>query len=247
MPHGAPDWNKYRRESATFPVQDMAELAARLGSPVVFDRRGDVYWFDDFEHGFNRWGHTGSGTDNTQLISPDFPFHGGYSIKLTTGSTPDSEASMYTFLPYTQLGQWGLEVSFNPNFDLLYSRFTLTIYTGTYRHQASVRYDYANTRLEYLDLAGNWQTVPLSLDPDITHPYWSTIKLVADFPNDLWTRILLNDYAYPMLTPAGLPIPLYAPLDDPDPALQIEIYAQGPAVGNEYTYIDNVIITRDEP
>ena len=57
MAHGAPDWFGTTPQGMVHRVADLAELAARLGSPDVFDRRGNVLFMDSFENGQNNWSH----------------------------------------------------------------------------------------------------------------------------------------------------------------------------------------------
>jgi len=47
----APDWYKYLPGSDRYILEDMGELAARLRSPITYDRRGEVLYFDMMEHG----------------------------------------------------------------------------------------------------------------------------------------------------------------------------------------------------
>lgn len=55
MPRGMPDWGEYSPQEVVSKLLDNAELAARLGSPVLFDRRGTVIFMDDFNCGVNHW------------------------------------------------------------------------------------------------------------------------------------------------------------------------------------------------
>ncbi|GAH83946.1 unnamed protein product, partial [marine sediment metagenome] len=55
MPRGQPDFGMYASASTIGSVSDLAELAVRLGSINIFDRRGKVIDFDDFEDVRKGW------------------------------------------------------------------------------------------------------------------------------------------------------------------------------------------------
>ena len=57
-----PDYGRLSAQATVFPVTDLGELAARLGSIVSHDRRGDVIWLDGFEDGLDKWQPTTSGS-----------------------------------------------------------------------------------------------------------------------------------------------------------------------------------------
>ena len=55
MAHGARDFGIYAPKETIVTIEDLGELAVRLGSPVNYDRKGDVVWVDGFEDGIDKW------------------------------------------------------------------------------------------------------------------------------------------------------------------------------------------------
>jgi len=242
MPHGAPDWHKYRKDSPTFPLEDLAELAARLGSIVTFDRRGELFWFDDFEHGLQKWYAYGSGTGNSQTISPTILYHGGYAAKLATGSDTARTANLLRYFPSVITGKWGAEFSFNATTGMRYTRLDLGLYDGATYHSANVRYDWTNNKLQYQDADLAWQDIATAIDLPQSNFLFHTLKLVADFTTDEYVRCILNQTQY------SLPdIPIHTSASAAGPYFGLLIQAQTDLDANHTTYIDYCIVTQNEP
>ena len=55
MPRGQADFGQYAVKEVSASISDMGEVAARLGSIDIYDKRGDVVFFDNFEGAFLRW------------------------------------------------------------------------------------------------------------------------------------------------------------------------------------------------
>ena len=60
MGHGYPDYGTQGPVSTVHSIQDLGELAVRLGSIVTFDRRGNVLWLDGFDSGIGAWSKGGN-------------------------------------------------------------------------------------------------------------------------------------------------------------------------------------------
>lgn len=242
MPHGAPDFYRYRRDSVTYPLEDLAELAVRLGTPHSFDRRGDIIWFDDFSGQFPGWTRTALGPAAGIAISPEWALTGGYSIGLTSSTTAGLATYILRRLAYPVLSRIGLEVAFTLNPDHDYLEFDLALFDGVNRDYTSVILDYVNTRLRYLDVAGNPQTIVDGLNLSTDPGHFHIIKMVVDFVNNWYVRVIFNNVSYD-LTGTLYNIAGWAP----SPHLRVTIGAYSQAATNPTTYIDRVIVTQDEP
>lgn len=242
MPHGAPDWYKYRRDSRTFPIDDLAELAARLWSPHTFDRRGDILWMDDFHHGLGGWQPSVLNSGASVAISPDYFLSGGYSARLTGGSSAAGVAYIFTHLAYPVLSRIGLEVaiSCDGNMDELY--FHLRLYDGAFYDWAAARVDFTNNRLRRMDDGGGWEDVAtgLRLEQDVFH--FNFLKLVVDFVHNTYERLIWNNTTYDLR-----PNPIFTTGSGLGPYLFVEILVDPTTGTNAVAYVDRVIITQDEP
>ena len=97
MAHGHPDYGGAAPLATVYTLQDLAELAARLGSIDVFDRRGNVLLLDDFESGIKKWLFGGTGSYSAGWIC-DRAEHGGFCLSIQTEGAATSLVSAYRYL-----------------------------------------------------------------------------------------------------------------------------------------------------
>ena len=240
--HGAPDWSKYRPDSVTFPVEDLAELAVRLGSIVSFDRRGDVFWMDDFENGLSGWRKLTSGAGAAVATSSTKARNGGYSTKLTSGVTASRYAGISHYLPFPHLSKWGFECHAAINASIEELRLSVRLNDGTTWHDFWVKYDHLNTRLQYFAPGSAWTTFATNVDLLHSDDLFLALKLVVNLNAKSYARLITNETTYDMssLLPSTYNETLTAHLN-------YQIRATGNTDDNAVTYIDDVIITQDEP
>ena len=225
-----------------YSVTDLGELAARLGSIVTFDRRGDVVWLDDFESGVGKWLPVTSGVGAGVVVSNSYARNGLYSCELTAGTTMAQVATIQRVLPYPVLSRMGFECSFAFDSNLAEIYLTFDMFDGASQHIAEVRYDYVNKKLQYRDSDNNWQDIATSLDlRQSYYPFW-VWKLVVDFANEEYVRLVLNETEHKLdgiayrKTAAGTIA-----------SLRPSITNRGAAAANAVVYVDDVIITQNEP
>lgn len=241
MPHGNRDYFTSMPMSTMYSMIDAGELAARLGSIVTFDRRGNVLWLTGFEEGLAEWSAGGKGSGFSVSVSTYRAFSGGYSCKLVPGSTPTYEASIsrYHYLPPSL--KIGFEFSFLPSIKLGYLYNRMYFNKDGYAHFTKVRYDNTNKSIDYWGSSGNY--VPLVTDIDLAShkPWWSVLKWVYDLGKGEYVRLLINHMQYDL---RGI-----APQITPSPNRNNLFYDIGLVQadgGQGATYIDNVILTINE-
>ena len=242
MPHGAPDWYKYRRDSTTFPVDDLAELAVRLRSPVQFDRRGDVIWFDTFDGNAPGWSSLSNGTGASVAISPDYALYGGYSLKLTAGSDGLRYALTRRFLAYPVVSKIGVQWTFTIESQQDYLYFDTYLYDGVLQHYARIQLDITNARLRYLDSNNVLQDIATGLTFSTLAGHFNHLKIVLNFVNDTYHRLIFNEATYDLS-----PYALYSLFSGVAPHLRAYLVLYGNAGFNPATYLDHCIVTQDEP
>jgi hypothetical protein len=230
-----------RRRGPVWSVTDMGELAVRLGSIVRFDRRGDVVFMDSFEDGLLKWGASWVAEGGSVALSHEAARSGGWSVLLT--ATPGHYTSMGLVLPYPVLGRFGLECSFQFDYFLDTLRLSLSLFNGTYLKTGRVRYDLPGERLQYCDADGNYQDLVTGLDLfSALMPFW-TWKLVCDFEENEYVRLIVNEREYDL---SGLAL-----LSDDSsdvPHLEISVTNQAQMGGeNSLVYVDDVVVTQNEP
>lgn len=240
--HGAPDWSIYRIDSQTYTVMDLAELAARLGSIVIFDRRGDVVLLEDFSCGLNRWSAILEGTDAAASLSPTYVQSLGYSVKLTCGSDGQRSAGIRIPVPYPRQAAYGLEASFTFETNHAEFRLALTVYDSTDKHVFQIKYKKDTGRVQYLDADNAYQDLTPVCKTYINANLFNTMKIVANPITDTYERAILNRQTYDLAD-----IPCYTTADATGQHFQIDLSYVGADGENPTGYADTIILTADEP
>jgi len=242
MAHGAPDWGAFKPGTTVYSLSDMAELAARLGSPVTFDRRGEVMWMDDFEGSVNKWVDSLDGVGSAAELSDDHVYNGAKSLKITTGAAVGSETQVTRGVgPHILTTQLGAEVSFmihrHTRFDLVMQALRSGITTST-----GVRYDPTLEKLQLITTEGAWTDLITDFvlsDQDV----WHTIKLVSDLTGDgHYVRLILNER-----TPAIAHIPPGKGESITEDYLLIWMTVKNQLITSHSMYFGDFILTQNEP
>jgi hypothetical protein len=242
MAHGTPDYGVTSGAFTVYQVKDLGELAARLGSPITFDRRGDVLWWDDFECGLAKWSDTGAGTGKAVALSTARARNGRTSCLLTAGSDGGRTGQISHSRPFTALSAIGLEASFSLPGAVERINVTLQIELGTARYDASVRWNGVSNTIEYVDAGGAAVTlesgVILRQDPTLFH----TFKVVADMAAGQYVRAIVDEKVY------ALPgIAAFAGVPSGELSVVAHCRVIGRAGVNDTVYVDDVIVTQNEP
>jgi len=241
MSHTAPDGSWLGVLSTLYALQDLGELAARLGSIVSFDRRGNVFWLDNFEDGAGKWTLAYSGTGAGTALVATTAHSGAYSLKLTTGDAEDDYAYAEKRMSYPGLEGLGLECSFASDAVTPTVTLQLLVRGAATSYWASVRYSWERDVVEYLDENNAWQTLASSVDLANTRYVFHAMKLVADFSTGKYIRCILGDVEYDMSA-----YDLRSVSVAQTPILHGRITVETEAGANEPVFIDNVIFTRNE-
>lgn len=242
MAHGQPDFGMYAATSTVASMADMAELAARLGSIVTFDRRGNVIWLEDFEHDIGKWETGGLGTGMEVVISSEKARNGQFSAKLVGGSTLGGGAQIKRWSAFPVLGAMGLEVSFAIDSDLNVLYIYFYAFDGDDAIQGKLLYDHVNKKLQYEYPVATWNNIATNLKLEVEYYTFNTIKIVVDFKSQVWKRVILNEVEYPLPD-----VPLIVFGSGITPQFRIEIDNANVAGTNGTVYIDDVIVTQNEP
>lgn len=242
MPHGAPDWYKYRRDSATYPVDDLAELAARLDSPITFDRRGDVTLIDTFKDGRRSWQAPAPGTGANTALSPDHFLTDGYSLAVTCPSDHAFDIHVYRYTPHIPHGAIGLEVAFTLDLYTKSFKIDLSTHDGVNNVFTYLIYTYATKRLQYYPASGSAVDLEPTVDVARNPRIFNHLKLVMDPTIPAYLRAILNHQSFPMAD-----IPARSWPSSTTPSLLVNIEWIGTEGQTPTVYLDSVIVTQDEP
>jgi len=220
----------------------MAELAARLGSIDVYDRRGNVIWMDDFNKGKGSWAEGLYGTGAAIAIDTTYPKWPPFCLKMTGGSDAGRSCQIFNHVAPQVLGPVGLEssVAFTSVFSAL--RIAIINYDGTNRYISTIELNDASDKIYYLDSGGSY--VELDDLPNLVDAYgeYHSLKLVADLSTNKYVRFMINqtEYdlsAYSMQTVANTEAP----------KVLVRLYFYSNTGSNNTCLVDGVIVTQNEP
>lgn len=243
MSHGGPDWGTPGPLKTVYTLEDMAELAARLGSIVTFDRRGNVLFLENFDGSLAKCYHGSDGVGGSVSISNEKARHGNFSCKLVTGNVTDDEAWVGALLAYPALSRMGMEAAWalptNCNVKAIFLFFDITDETEIWH--ASVKYVTANNTWYYW-YEDDW----VALTPTIEYYQGGTqfnhTKIVADFLNKKYIRLIANDLVYDL---SGKALSTGAIVYPPIMEAEVCISTKSDAIATAYA--DSIIVTQNEP
>lgn len=221
---------------------NLAELAARLGSVVTYDRRGDVLWIEDFENGVARVESSVSGTGASVVWSSEHVIRGGFSCKLTAGSDASRYAQVKGYLPFPALSRLGYEAATSIDANMESTEAYINLYTGTYLMQWGFRFTTATTNVELISMGGVWATIYTGSLPYYSDYLFNLSKLVIDTNAATYERMVTGPITMPLTD-----IPCNVSLDATDMHLELIYKMIGTAATNSVCHIDSIIMTQNEP
>lgn len=225
-----------------YAMMDLGELAARLGSLVTFDRRGNVVFLEDFEGGTLFWTASGGPGGGSAALSTTWGKTGSQSCALTAGAGALGQARIYREFYIPVVGLTGIESSFTVDADTDYVLMIMRYYDGSGYKSGGLRYDRANTKIEYKNSSNAWTDLITSYELNTTTAQFNTWKLVLDLANTEYERALINDNEEDM---EG--IALYDTGTGGTEHLYVNIRHDSAHADAKTIYIDNVILTINEP
>lgn len=242
MPHGQPDFGMYAIARTIYRLTDMGELAARLGSLVTLDRRGDVVFLDDFEAPILNW-TTGEGTGaDKEWLDPDAAYMGSQSLAMETIAAADAFALAERRVQVTPEQRYGLETRFQRVGITAYYDICTWIYDGTHVRKAELRYDRVNNKVQILDSPDHFKAIATGLElPHDYFEFWPA-KLVIDSKTMKYIRVLFAGIEYDVSDEVMVE-------DDSAvlPSISIVLRVTTAIDTAAGVRFDNVIVTQNEP
>jgi hypothetical protein len=238
MPDDYPWWPGGQR--AVMP--DMAELAARLGSPVLYDRRGQVIWFDHAQHGMAPWTSFGIGTGAATKVVNDVVYHGGFALELTAPSDNGSQRGIQRFFNTPEANKLGICVAVGFLADFDWFGIGLDYEASSYSYTLAAFLDLGDLAIYIADNLLGMVKVATLTTPVFADGRYEVIKIVGDFGTGKYVRLLYNDMeydisAYTMDTGAG----------SATPDMKCELTLQGRAANLDQANIGLIVLTAGEP
>jgi len=242
MPKGQPDYGLYRAQNTIVGVADPGESAARMGSIVTFDRGGNIIWLDDFEGTLGKWGIEIEGPGASAKLSAEAARSGALSAKLISPDDAGDRVGIKRWFPLPVESNIGFEFSWARAHQLAYIYLYFYFVEAARSYSFRLRYWIAQNYLQYYNIDGDYISLePRAYSGKETHIF-NTIKLVVDYANKKYVRALFNSQAFDLsacsvrVAAGGTPY-----------TLRTYIYAETGVTPNVNTYIDDVILTQNEP
>lgn len=220
----------------------LSEMAARLGSPITFDRSGQIVLMETFEQGAQRWALTTSGTGASIVLSPAYSCAGGYSLKFTGGSTFAYAAMALFKMGVLPIGRMGFAFSFSTpgNFDRI--ECTMYLYTGTVVYSVIWKYKDTNDKIYVVNsAAAEVEVGALSIAPREAGVF-NVTKLIVDLTTGKYVKLLVNATEFDIST-----ISMYSGASATAPHIYWAVSLYSRDGQNDVCYLDNVFITSAEP
>ena len=242
LPLDMPDDYPWLPSSTRYPLADLGEQAVRLGSPVTFDRRGEVVWFDVGDRGLSPYICNQYGTGAIVRPVAVYTLHGGYAIQLVAGSNGDHAAEIAKIISNLQMQRGGLEVAFHlPTYG---DAFDIEVrhYTGAVSQRGVVRIDYADDKMKYLGDDDNFHEI--ATIGTVATSYWiyHHSKVVVDFDANRYMRLLFDDERYDLSAYA-----LNSVASAEQRHYWLSVRMTGRLTYNDAAYVGHVILTGNEP
>ncbi len=242
MGHGTPDWWGSEPGETTFQVQDVGELAVRLGSIDTFDRRGNVVFIDSFEHGLGPYLTDTYGAGSAVVLSTITARSGVYSCKLATGAVGLAYAEVGRYQPYPVLSKHGLEAAFTVNDNAVDIWLGFYIYDGVNYTRFNVKYLPASDKWQYYGSDTAYHDLITGQALAASTNLFHVAKLVVDPEAGKFYYFLIDGTEVSMAGIAG-----YAVANAGAPRLEAWIALHGGAAAAATIYVDDIIITQNEP
>jgi len=219
-----------------------AELAVRLGSPVAYDRRGQVFLAEDFETGWDRWTPHIQGSKAAIALDPTTSATGGYSVKCTAGTT----LGKYSYLLFRRgvlpVGRVGIEFSFAVPGTVERVYISVLLDNGVHYYEAKFWWVQVGNDLQINDADVGMTSVGTAKLADAHKRRFNTLKGVVDLTTEKYVRLLFNQQEIDISDHAIYPF-------DPGarPRITVEAGMYGTGGTDEIAYIDDIILTFAEP
>jgi len=242
MPADFPDWGGQYNDKQFFPLFDQAELAARLGSYLTYDRRGSVIWQYGFDYGIGDTGPKKVGAATAVTLYALVYEHPPFSVKLDCGTDIDGYASVERRVPVPQPPRVGFQASVRLSTGVQQYRHYLYHYDGTHRWYADLRLNMGDGQFE-LDADPDVRYVLNANLPNLnTGYYFAHVKLVCDLSTHMCVRAILDRDEYDI---SGYAMIAVADTSAP----HVRAWAMNTCVTgvNSALNLDNLILTAAEP
>jgi len=240
-PYGAPDDSNILSPEGLQRVDDLAELAARMGSIVNYSRSGNIWLLEDFEGDISKWRTQTGPAAGEVVVCDERVYSGNISLKMETGVGVDPYAYLAKWMPVPPISRIGLATTFSFADDIEYLHWEVNFTEGLLAYHFRVQYWPVAGRLTFNDPAWGFIEFALPGPMDTTQPTFHSGKLVVDMLTKEYIGFWFDNTGYDLTGKVG-PTTAFAFA----PISEFVLYAEAVNPGPAFCYLDNVILTYNE-
>jgi hypothetical protein len=220
----------------------IGELAARIvGWPVSYDRRGQVQFYECFDHGWGTFRST-LGGGATAALYPSSALQGGYCARLATPAVGGSYASLYSgfplAVPTTALGL-GCFLAPLDQYDFL--TLKINYLSSPVAYYAGVKMTKADKKIWLQTGEDDWTEVGAWIPSTLSYYSWYYLKFAVDLATQKYKRIILQGDELDVSTVALFTTTTTAS------SLNLQAVLYGVAAGVGSCLLDCITLTTQEP
>jgi len=242
MARGHPDWGIHTDAFGSHEL-DIAELAARLGSPYTFFRTGKVIFTDDFHSSHKQWRARTDGAGGSIERVDGTAFFGDGSLMITPANVAGNYQLAERYVPLIGEGNAGLELLLWMTSEKNKVWLDLYVVPDDGGRALRVQIDAESGIVSYRNSAGDYETVfTLNTAYSAINPIWLILKLVVNIEDEKYERLYCNNEVKDL---SGLSAPVAMSVW---PSMfRVAITAFDTDGAQAPIYVDGIVFTIDEP
>lgn len=241
MAHGLPDEANVKGLTTAVNLQDLGELAARLRSPVIFDRRGQVFVVSDFKMGLDGFDISTNGAGSEVALYAKYDNHYGPVLRLYAVNSASSWAQLVRYVGGLEQSLLSLGLSLAISSTFLTIEFNITVRRSNIEYTYQWLYDGSDDTLQVLVSGSTYETVITNLRIDQEYYRFNYVRFTIDDENGLYHEVLINQTAYDLSA--------YEPPTASVPAgdyITVSVKANGSGAEDTELFLESFILTLGE-
>lgn len=194
--HDLPDNHPWLPGSTRYPLSDIGEQAARLGSMVTYDRRGEVVWMSEFQEGLAGLVQLGETVNDLARVTADNVYRSPYAAYLYADGVAASFSALYKYYSPSTLGKAGYEIALHAGNPCHYINLNMRHYDGSTLLSAILQLHSFDSTIKIQTTGGVFVTIATGFTPVSAIHMYHMCKLVVDFSTGYYKRALINETEY---------------------------------------------------
>ncbi len=175
---------------------DSAELAARLYSPVMYARSGQVIYSTDFSKGFSGYEAETSDVTDTIDLQTAYAMGNGLALKLSTLSTDETDCYIALTIPYVEARYYTIDLGLFLIGETASVRIEFYIMREGVQHRGELWYSYTPFKVELLNDDHDLIDITSLESSDSYFGNLAHIRLIIDTNTGLYKQLLINSVPF---------------------------------------------------